>query len=93
MVNRYGIGRAFEYEVRDHYKKQGWCVVRSAKSSFPDLVCLKDDKVLLVECKKVKALLSEEEKIRFREWLNKTTAKGILAFKEGKEMKLEEFLP
>jgi len=49
----YQRGRAFEYQVRDHLRRAGYFVVRSASSKGPcDLVAVSSDSApLLVQCK------------------------------------------
>ena len=54
MVTSYERGRAFEYRVKHFLEKQGYFVIRSAGSKFPDLVAIKNGKVLAVEVKKNK---------------------------------------
>jgi Holliday junction resolvase len=54
MVSNYERGRAFEYRVKQYLEKQGYFVVRSAGSHFPDLIAVKHGKVLAVEVKKNK---------------------------------------
>ena len=54
MVTNYERGRAFEYRVKQFLEKQGYFVVRSAGSKFPDLIAIKHGKVLAVEVKKYK---------------------------------------
>ncbi|MEM3549308.1 MAG: hypothetical protein QXJ23_09940 [Thermofilum sp.] len=52
MVTNYERGRAFEYRVKRHLERQGYFVMRSAGSHFPDLIAVKDGEVLAVEVKK-----------------------------------------
>jgi Holliday junction resolvase len=47
----YGSGRRFEYRVRDIFRSAGWVVVRAAASKPVDLVCLKQGRAVLVECR------------------------------------------
>ena len=49
----YQRGRAFEYRVRDHLRRAGYFVVRSASSQGPcDLIAIRPDAApLLVQCK------------------------------------------
>jgi len=54
MVTNYERGRAFEYRVKQYLEKQGYFVVRSAGSHFPDLIAIKHGKVLAVEVKRYK---------------------------------------
>lgn len=54
MVTNYERGRAFEYRVKQYLEKQGYFVVRSAGSHFPDLIAVKHGKVLAIEVKRNK---------------------------------------
>lgn len=79
----YKRGRAFEYKVKQFLTEQGYFVVRAAKSAFPDLVAIRNGKVVLVECK-LDGRLSIDEKIRFIEIGEITNAGCMLAFNEKK---------
>ncbi|MCK4513000.1 hypothetical protein KAW64_14740 [bacterium] len=49
----YRIGRAFEYRTRDDLKKRGYFVMRSPRSGSPiDLVAIKPEVVLFIQCKR-----------------------------------------
>ena len=52
MVTNYERGRVFEYRVKRYLERQGYFVVRSAGSHFPDLIAVKNGEVLAVEVKK-----------------------------------------
>jgi Holliday junction resolvase len=54
MVTNYQRGRTFEYRVKQHLEKHGYYVVRSAGSHFPDLIAIKNGKVLAIEVKRYK---------------------------------------
>jgi len=57
----YERGRAFEYRVKKRLEREGFFVVRSAGSRFPDLVAVKDGTPYAVECKKDLGRLSRGE--------------------------------
>ena len=64
MVTNYERGRAFEYKVKRYLEKRGYFVVRSAGSRFPDLIAIKNGKVLAIEVKNHKpsdAVIQEVE--------------------------------
>jgi len=63
MVSNYERGRAFEYRVKQYLEKQGYFVVRSAGSHFPDLIAIKFGKVLAIEVKKYKPPPSTLEQV------------------------------
>jgi Holliday junction resolvase len=51
-MSNYNKGRAFEYQVKLHLIKRGFCVFRTAGSHSPaDLIALKAGEVWLVQCK------------------------------------------
>lgn len=51
-MSAYARGRAFEYRVRDHFKRLGYLVSRSPQSRSPfDLIVIGHQAVLLVQCK------------------------------------------
>jgi len=52
MVSNYERGRRVEYRVKEFLERQGYFVVRSAGSKFPDLVAIKDGRALAIEVKK-----------------------------------------
>ncbi len=62
MPNKsYQKGYRFEVRIKKHLESQGWIVFRSAKSRFPDLVCVKHGKIKFCECKWNKYLSREEK--------------------------------
>ncbi len=61
-MSNYEIGRRLEYRVRDMFRKQGFFVVRAAQSKPIDLVCVRNGKSVLVECKAGRSFLGAERK-------------------------------
>lgn len=62
MPNKsYQKGYRFEKRTQKHLESQGWIITRSAKSRFPDLVCIKHGKAIYVECKYNKYLSKDEK--------------------------------
>ncbi len=61
-LSNYEAGRRLEYRIRDLFRKQGYFVVRAAQSKPIDLVCLKDGKSVLVECKAGRSFLGAQRK-------------------------------
>ena len=53
MVNKnYRAGRRFEYEVKKYFEKLGYTVFRTAGShGIADVIAVKDDDTLLIQCK------------------------------------------
>jgi len=87
----YRRGYSFERRVRAHLEKDGWFVVRQGKSAFPDLICLKKGKAMLVECK-VDGYLRPEERRRLLEVSIKTGAESVIASREGKKIALRNLM-
>jgi len=94
MVNRsYRIGYNFERRVIKHLEDQGYFVIRSGKSKFPDLVAIRRAKldsvcpsVIIVECK-VNKYLSAEEKQKALEILEKTSIPLTVYWRDGRKLK------
>ncbi len=61
-MSNYEVGRRLEYRVRDIFRKQGFLVIRAAQSKPIDLVCMKDGRSMLVECKAGRSFLGAERK-------------------------------
>jgi len=88
--NPYARGRRFEYRTRDYFRKLGWFVIRQSKSSFPDLVALRDGSILLVECKVDGYIPSSERRHIVRLARKQVRGKAILAFRRGQKLLLAE---
>ncbi len=61
-LSNYEIGRRLEYRIRDLFRKQGFFVVRAAQSKPIDLVCIRNGRTVLVECKAGRSFLGVERK-------------------------------
>lgn len=58
----YRLGRAFEYRVRDYFKKLGYFVLRSPQSKgLIDLIAIKRGEILGIQCKRGSYLKTVEE--------------------------------
>ena len=87
-MTNYEKGRRFEYRVRDLFQKHGFLVVRAAQSKPIDLVCLKNGKSILVECKTNKRSLGKNGKKELLNMAKTSGARLILAYKEKRKVKL-----
>lgn len=76
----YRKGRSFEYQVRDMMSRGGWLVIRAARSKPVDLICIKDGKVALVECK-YDTYISKKEKEALKGMAERYGAIPILAYR------------
>ncbi len=47
----YKKGYKFERELKLKLESDGWSVIRSGGSKKPDLVCARNGKILIIECK------------------------------------------
>ena len=87
-MTNYEKGRRFEYRVRDLFKEHGFIVIRAAQSKPIDLVCLKNGKSVLVECKTTKRSLGKNGKKALLDMAKTSKAIPILAYKEKRKIKL-----
>jgi len=78
-----------EYKVRDILKTKGYFVVRQAKSTFPDLVALKGNEIVFIECK-VNKYLSRKEKEKIKEIKEKVKCKFLVAYNDKGKVKFYE---
>ena len=89
---RYVKGRMFEYKVRDALKEKGYVVFRCASSRPVDLIALRPNEVLLVECKTEKRI-DVTQLDRQIELAKQAGAKLIYAFKEKKGIEFRQMFP
>jgi len=87
-MTSYEKGRRFEYRVRDFFKEHGFLVIRAAQSKPIDLVCLKDGKSILVECKTNKKALGRQGREEMLKMAECSQAILIFAYKEKRQIKL-----
>jgi len=94
MPNRsYVKGRNFEYRVRDHLRKDGYVVLRQAKSTFPDLYAIKlnserQHDIRIVECR-VDGYLSPSERRDLLQLANRVRATAMIARRDGRKLILK----
>ncbi len=81
MPNKHYLkGRYLEYSIQSFLRGKGYFVIRHAGSHFPDLVAIKNNEVLLVECK-TDGRLSLDEKAKLRELMDVTGGTPCLAYR------------
>ena len=77
----------YQKKISDKLKKEGWYVIKLIKTSvngIPDLIAIKEDKTIFIECKTLKGKLSKIQEFRLEE----LKAKGIECFVSyGNEIK------
>src|SRR5256885_6321795 len=61
-LSNYETGRRLEYRIRDIFRREGYLVIRAAQSKPIDLVCMRDGKSLLIECKTDRSYLAKDTK-------------------------------
>ena len=89
-MSYYYHGIAFEKRVQKLFEKKYWFVHRSINSRLPDLVVLKNGKILLVECKKNPKKFTISERERLLHYAN--IAGGIPLFATGYEDDMHFYL-
>lgn len=87
-MTNYEKGRRFEYRVRDFFREHGFLVIRAAQSKPIDLVCLKDGKSILVECKTNRKALRRQTREELLKMAECSHAIAVFAYKEKRQMKL-----
>jgi Holliday junction resolvase len=89
-LSNYEIGRRLEYRIRDLFRRNGYFVVRAAQSKPIDLVCLRNGRSVLVECKAGGSFLGKD---RIRELLDVGKQSGasiVIARRRRREVELTD---
>jgi len=77
----------YQKKISDKLEKDGWYVIKlikTNKNGIPDLIAIKEDKTIFIECKTLKGKLSKIQEFR----LDELKAKGIDCFVSyGNEIK------
>lgn len=77
----------YQKKISDKLEKDGWYVIKlikTNKNGIPDLIAIKEDKTIFIECKTLKGKLSKIQEFRVEE----LKAKGIECFVSyGNEIK------
>lgn len=77
-----------EYRVRDLFRKNGFFVVRAAQSKPIDLVCLRNGKSVLVECKAGTSFLGKGRKQDLLDLAHIAGAPVVLARRKRRKLEL-----
>jgi Holliday junction resolvase len=85
-MSSYAKGRRLEYLVRDLFHEKGYVVIRAARSKPIDLVCMRNGKTLLVECKTNRSNLTKGRKKELLRLAEASGASLILAFKNKRNI-------
>jgi Holliday junction resolvase len=77
----------YQKKISEKLEKEGWYVIKlikTNKNGIPDLIAIKEDKTIFIECKTLKGKLSKIQEFR----LDELKAKGIECFVSyGNEIK------
>src|SRR5262245_42431240 len=84
----YEAGRRLEYRVRDIFRKQGFVVIRAAQSKPIDLVCMKEGRSMLIECKAGRSFLGQGRKRELLALSEQAGAVMVLARRKKRKVEL-----
>jgi len=88
-LSNYEVGRRLEYRIRDLFRRNGYFVIRAAQSKPIDLVCLRNGRSVLVECKAGSSFLGKE---RRRELLNLAKQAGAAVILAKRKRRIVELI-
>jgi Holliday junction resolvase len=89
-LSNYEIGRRLEYRTRDLFRRNGYFVIRAAQSKPVDLVCLRNGRSVLVECKAGGSFLGKERKRELLDLAKQAGASIILARRRRRIVELTD---
>lgn len=89
-MSNYEVGRRLEYRIRDLFRRYGYFVVRAAQSKPIDLVCLRDGRSVLVECKAGSSFLGKERKRELLDLAKQAGAAVVLARRKRRIVELTD---
>jgi Holliday junction resolvase len=89
-LSNYEVGRRLEYRIRDLFRRNGYFVVRAAQSKPIDLVCLRNGRSVLVECKAGSSFLGKERKRELLELAKQAGAAVVLARRRRRIVELTD---
>ena len=89
-MSNYEIGRRLEYRIRDLFRRNGYFVVRAAQSKPIDLVCLRNGRSVLVECKAGRSFLGKERKKELLDLAKQAGASIVLARRRRRMVELTD---
>ncbi len=87
-MSNYEAGRRLEYRVRDIFRRQGFLVIRAAQSKPIDLVCMKDGRSMLIECKAGRSFLGNDRKKELLSLSEQAGAQVVLARRKKRAVEL-----
>lgn len=87
-LSNYEAGRRLEYRIRDIFRKQGYFVIRAAQSKPIDLVCIRNGRSVLVECKAGRSFLGVDRRKELLGIAQQAGAPIILARRRHRQVEL-----
>ena len=89
-MSNYEAGRRLEYRIRDMFRRNGYFVVRAARSKPIDLVCLRNGRSVLVECKAGTSFLGRERKRELLDLAKQAGAAVVVARRRRRIVELTD---
>jgi len=89
-LSNYEVGRRLEYRIRDLFRRNGYFVIRAAQSKPIDLVCLRNGRSVLVECKAGSSFLGKERKRELLDLAKQAGAAVVLARRRRRIVELTD---
>ena len=89
-MSNYEVGRRLEYRIRDLFRRNGYFVIRAAQSKPIDLVCLRNGRSVLVECKAGSSFLGKERKRELLDLAKQAGAAVVLARRRRRIVELTD---
>lgn len=87
-MSNYEVGRRLEYRIRDLFRRNGYFVIRAAQSKPIDLVCLRNGRSVLVECKAGSSFLGKERRRELLDLAKQAGAAVIIAKRKRRIVEL-----
>lgn len=85
-MSKYAKGARFERRVRSYLEDLGFFVIRAASSKPIDLVCVRDGRALIVECKTSVKGVTENVLKNLNGISLKTRVRALVATKKGSKI-------
>ncbi len=89
-MSNYEVGRRLEYRIRDLFRRNGYFVIRAAQSKPIDLVCLRNGRSVLVECKAGRSFLRKERKSELLDFAKQAGSAVVLARRRRRKVELTD---
>ncbi len=89
-MSNYEVGRRLEYRIRDLFRRNGYFVIRAAQSKPIDLVCLRNGRSVLVECKAGRSFLGKERKSELLDFAKQAGSAVVLARRRRRKVELTD---